>query len=106
MHQYTKCWTIILKTTTKGSPYIPMAKARSFTALFGKNKQAMIQDIRVELRCNNQSKTINLFSHVTKPVSYTHLINDDRKKSIFFFKNQSLLFIEAGNTNMIVITIL
>lgn len=66
MHQYTKCWTIILKTTTKGSPYITMAKARSFTALFGKNKQAMIQDIHVELRCNNQSKTINLFSHVTK----------------------------------------
>ena len=33
-------------------------------------------------------------------------INDDRKKSIFFFKNQSLLFIVAGNTNMIVITIL
>ena len=33
-------------------------------------------------------------------------INDDRKKSIFFFKNQSLLFIEAGNTNMVVITIL
>ena len=66
MHQYTKCWTIILKTTTKGSPYIPMAKARSFTALFGKNKQAMIQDIHAELRCNNQSKTINLFSHVTK----------------------------------------
>ena len=33
MHQYTKCWTIILKTTTKGSPYIPMAKARGFTAL-------------------------------------------------------------------------
>lgn len=33
-------------------------------------------------------------------------INDDRKKSIFFFKDQSLLFIEAGNTNMIVITIL
>ena len=66
MHQYTKCWTIILKTTTKGSPYIPIAKARSFTALFGKNKQAMIQDIHAELRCNNQSKTINLFSHVTK----------------------------------------
>ena len=53
MHQYTKCWTIILKTTTKGSPYIPMAKARSFTALFGKNKQAMIQDIHVELRYND-----------------------------------------------------
>ena len=33
-------------------------------------------------------------------------INDDRNKSIFFIKNQSLLFIEAGNTNMIVITIL
>lgn len=66
MHQYTKCWTISLKTTTKGSPYIPMAKARSFTALFSKNKQAMIQDIHVELRCKNQSKTINLFSHVTK----------------------------------------
>ena len=33
-------------------------------------------------------------------------INDDRKKSIFFFKDQSLLSIEAGNTNMIVVTIL
>ena len=31
-----------------------------------KNKQAMIQDIHAELRCNNQSKIINLFSHVTK----------------------------------------
>lgn len=26
----------------------------------------MIQDIHAELRCNNQSKIINLFSHVTK----------------------------------------
>ncbi|MCQ5067868.1 hypothetical protein NE681_10730 [Faecalibacillus intestinalis] len=33
-------------------------------------------------------------------------INDDRNKNIFFIKNQSLLFIEAGNTNRIVITIL
>ena len=38
----------------------------SITWSIGKNKQAMIQDIHVELRCNNQSKTINLFSHVTK----------------------------------------
>ena len=28
--------------------------------------EAMIQDIHAELRCNNQSKIINLFSHVTK----------------------------------------
>lgn len=38
----------------------------SITWSIGKNKQAMIQDIHVELRCNDQSKTINLFSHVTK----------------------------------------
>ena len=31
-----------------------------------KTKQAMIQDSHAELRCNNQSKIINLFSHVTK----------------------------------------
>ena len=53
---------------------------------------AMIQDIHAELRCNNQSKTINLFSHVTKLLGNINIFDFIGIDNHSRFSNKILIF--------------